>query len=58
MLQWLLDTQREKFRLEVKKNFFSERMVSHGNKLLRAVVESPWLRAFKNRMDVALGDMV
>lgn len=44
-----------KLRLEVMKNFFSEKMVSHGSKLPRAVVESLWLEVFKSCMDVALG---
>lgn len=44
-----------RLRLEVKKNFFSEKMVSLGSRLPRAVVESLCLEVLKSCMDVALG---
>jgi len=46
------------FRLDIRKNSFSERVEKYWKRLLREVVESPSLDMFRKRVTVALSDMV
>lgn len=49
---------QERFRLVIRKNFFTGIVVKHWDGLSRMVVESPSLKPLKRREDVVLSDMV
>ena len=53
-----LKLPQERFRLDIRKNFLTERVVKRWNRLPGEVVESPSLEAFKKRVDVAVWDVV
>ena len=47
-----------RFRLDVRRKFFTQRVVTQWNRLPKEVVDSPFLEALKARLDVALGSLV
>lgn len=53
-----LKLRQGRFRRDVRKNTFIERVVKPWHRLSRAVLESPSLEELKSRVNVALGDMV
>ena len=47
-----------RFRLDIRKNFFTVREVRHWKRLPREVVAAPSLAVFKARLDGALSNLV
>ncbi|KFQ91712.1 hypothetical protein Y956_05777, partial [Nipponia nippon] len=47
-----------RFRLDIRKKFFTMRAVRHWNRLPREVVDAPSLEVFKARLDGALSNLV
>jgi len=47
-----------RFRLDIRKKFFTQRVVTHWNRLPKEVVDAPSLEAFKARLDEALGSLI
>ncbi|KFP13675.1 hypothetical protein Z169_08016, partial [Egretta garzetta] len=47
-----------RFRLDIRKKFFTMRVVKHWNGLPKEVVEAPSLETFKARLDGALSNLV
>ena len=47
-----------RFRLDIRKKFFTARVVRHWNRLPRVFVDTPSLEASKARLDGALSNLV
>ncbi|KFV00007.1 hypothetical protein N340_11853, partial [Tauraco erythrolophus] len=47
-----------RFRLDIRKKFFTQRVVRQWNRLPKEVVDAPSLEVFKARLDEALGNLV
>ncbi|KFP20818.1 hypothetical protein Z169_11508, partial [Egretta garzetta] len=47
-----------RFRLDIRKKFFTMRVVRHRDRLPREVVDAPSLEVFKARLDGALNKLV
>ena len=49
---------QERFRLDIRKDFFTDRVIKHCKRLPGKVVVSPFLEVFTKSVEVTLRDMV
>ncbi|KFV54839.1 hypothetical protein N341_04792, partial [Tyto alba] len=49
---------KSRFRLDIRKKFFTMRVVTHWNRLCREVVNAPSLKTLKVRLDGALSNLI
>ena len=53
-----LKLRQGRFRLDVRRKFFTLSVAMHWNRLPKEAVDAPSLEAFKARLDVALDSLV
>jgi len=54
----VFNLKEHRHRLDIKKKFFTVRVVKHWNRLPREFVDAPSLEVFKPRLDGALSNVV
>ena len=52
-----LKLRHGRLRLDIRRKFFTQKVVIHWNRLPKEVVDALFLKAFKARLDVALGSL-
>ncbi|KFZ61189.1 hypothetical protein N321_08089, partial [Antrostomus carolinensis] len=50
--------RKGRLRLDIRRKFFTQRVVRHWHRLPREVVDAPSLEAFKARLNGALGSLI
>jgi len=53
-----LKLRQRRFRLDVRRKFFTQRVMMHWNRLPKEVADAPSPETLKARLDVALGSLV
>jgi len=50
--------KEKRFRLQLRKKFFTQKVMRHWHRLPREAVDAPSLEVFKARLDRALGSLI
>lgn len=58
MMASIFKLKESRVRLDVKKKFFTVRLVRHWNKFSRVFVDVPFLEMFKAKLDGALSNLI
>ena len=49
---------QQRFRFDIRRKFFTQKVMTHWNRLPKGIVDVPSPEAFKARLDVSLGSLV